>query len=86
MHMIMPLKKACYRNEDIHCIRAVWQVFHHMHSNRKNEQDQVKVSSMSDRRVVTVRDQEIRKKRSAKTRSAIEVTERREAMLNKEIP
>ena len=50
-----------------------------MHSNRKNEQYQVKVSSIADRRVVTVWYQEIRKKTGAKTRSTSGVMERREA-------
>ena len=70
-----------------------------MHSNRKNEQDKVKVSRIADRRIVTVWDQEIRKETSAKTRSTSEVMEIREAntsitwtkgyimvVLNKEIP
>ena len=50
-----------------------------MHSNRKNKQDQVKISNTSDRRIVTVRDQEISNKTGTKTRSTSEVIERREA-------
>ena len=65
----------------------------------KNEQKQVKVSSIADRRILIVWDQEIRKKRSAKTISTSEVMEIWEAntsinrtkgytmvILNKEIP
>ena len=37
------------------------------------------LSDRSDKRIVTARDQEIRKKTSAKTSSTGEVTERREA-------
>ena len=37
-----------------------------MNSNRKNEQDKVKVSSIADRRILTVWDQDTRKKKSAK--------------------
>ena len=39
----------------------------------------MKVSNISDKMIVTARDQEIRKKTSAKTSSTGEVTERREA-------
>ena len=50
-----------------------------MHSNRNNVQDKVEVSSISDRRIVKMWDQEIRKKTSAKTRSTSAVMEIREA-------
>ena len=50
-----------------------------MHPKRKNKQDQMKISNISDRRIVTVRDQEISNKTGAKTRSTSEVMEIREA-------
>ena len=50
-----------------------------MNSRIKNEQDKVNVSILADRRIVTVWNQEIRKKTSAKTRSTSELMERREA-------
>ena len=50
-----------------------------MNSRIKNEQDKVNVSILADRRIVTVWNQEIRKKTSAKTRSTSEVMERQEA-------
>ena len=50
-----------------------------MHSNRNNVQDKVEVSSISDRRIVKMWDQEIRKKTSAKTISTSELMEIREA-------
>ena len=49
-----------------------------MNSNRKYQQDKVKVSNRTDRRIGTAWDQDIRNKISKKTSSTDEVMERRE--------
>ena len=48
-----------------------------MNSNRKYQQDKVKVSNRTDRRIGIAWDQEISKKISKKTSSTDEVIERR---------